>query len=52
MSYLPGLASNYDPLDLCLLRVRVVGVCHWLPDSTFYLFIYCCAETEPRVSAC
>jgi hypothetical protein len=37
LNFLPGLASNHNPLDLHLLRARIIGVSHraWLHD--FYL---------------
>jgi hypothetical protein len=28
MNYLPRLASSFDPLDCCLLSIRVTGVSH------------------------
>jgi hypothetical protein len=29
VNYLPRLASNLDPPDLCLLSARIIGVSHW-----------------------
>jgi hypothetical protein len=31
VNYLPGLALNFDPPDLCLLVARTAGVSNWHP---------------------
>jgi hypothetical protein len=38
MNYLPGLALNLNPPDLCLLRSRIIGVSHWCPTCFSYFW--------------
>jgi hypothetical protein len=43
MNYLPGLASNCNPPDLCLLS-RIIGMSHECPAGIFFFYhenVYC-----------
>jgi hypothetical protein len=33
---LPGLTSNCNPPDLCLLSTRIIGVSHWRPITQLF----------------
>jgi hypothetical protein len=37
LNYLPRLASNCDPPDLCLLSSRIIGVSHLCLVGTVFL---------------
>jgi hypothetical protein len=39
MNYLPGLASNHDPPDLCLFSTKDYRLSHQCPANKYYLLL-------------
>jgi hypothetical protein len=50
-NYLPGLASNWDPPDFCLLSLGLQGMSHWCLDFLFVCFwdwVLLCSPSWPQ----